>query len=488
MKRKIAFLLIFTLVFSFNTSMVFAVPNAPLVPYSEGCTTILVGKNATRDGSVLLAHNEDMGQNDVGRLWVTPAQEYDEGETVALPYTVIPQVAQTYKYWASGNWDKSAYEGDILVGLNEKGVAMACNTAWPGSKEPGIGKTGLKRYSIRQLILERATSARHAVDIITDLIDTYGQGGDMDLIYCLADPQEAWIVETTANHWVAKRVPDDGFIVVANQFTIGDDYDLASEDLVEYATEQGWWKEEEPGKLNFRKVYGKGLDYNFNKLREDMVKNALKKKVGNIGPEDLMALLRSHYEGTEKYEEPVHKNSGWAVANENRILCTDATQSGSVAHLRNDLPVEVGAALWFAMSTPCLSGFVPVFAGSDRVIPQYASTHYDFTQFSAWWNFDLIQRIVDVYGYEEFAPGIKEIWANYEAEKWEEVKELEREVVELFNKGEKDSVQKLLTQFTLEAQAKAYYTANNILKELVEKTEIGFDPSSEDWQYLLNLP
>ena len=63
---------------------------------AEGCTTILVGKNATADGSVLHGHNEDMGFTAVGRLWHVPAATHKQGDTVNVPYVTLDLPAATY--------------------------------------------------------------------------------------------------------------------------------------------------------------------------------------------------------------------------------------------------------------------------------------------------------------------------------------------------------------------------------------------------------
>jgi len=145
------------------------------------CTTILIGSQCTLDGSTMLAHNEDMGYNAVGKLWHTEAKRYKEPQRINLPY--IPyELKQTYAYWASGNAAKgeglgkkktAAYYDNVLVGMNEHGLVMACN--WMHSKEEAIAGKGINRYALRQLILETTTTAEEAVKFIGQMIETYGQ-------------------------------------------------------------------------------------------------------------------------------------------------------------------------------------------------------------------------------------------------------------------------------------------------------------------------
>ena len=154
-----------------------------LIPaMSEGCTTILAGKKATADGSVLHGHNEDMGFTAVGRLWPVPAASHEQGKKIQVPYVELDLPASTLRYWASGNAYGSSGLGiasetrpydSVLVGMNELGVTMSCN--WMYSKEENLPGKGVRRYAMRQLILERAKTARDAVKLVGDLIDAYGQ-------------------------------------------------------------------------------------------------------------------------------------------------------------------------------------------------------------------------------------------------------------------------------------------------------------------------
>ena len=70
---------------------------------SSACTTILVGKSLTTDGSVIHALNEDMGNDAVGRVWSVAPTRYEDGATLEVPYVELPQVPVTFGYWASGN-------------------------------------------------------------------------------------------------------------------------------------------------------------------------------------------------------------------------------------------------------------------------------------------------------------------------------------------------------------------------------------------------
>lgn len=211
------------------------------------CTTILIGSQCTLDGSTILAHNEDMGYNAVGKLWHTDSKTYAEPQNINLPY--IPfELKQTYAYWASGNAKTgiglgktkttSCYD-NVLVGMNEHGLTMACN--WMQSKEEAVKGKGINRYALRQLLLETNKTAKEAVEFIGSMIEKYGQADWGGLTYCLADKKEAWIIETTASQWVARKILKNEIHTVANQFTIAEHFDLHSENLFQFAIQKGWY-------------------------------------------------------------------------------------------------------------------------------------------------------------------------------------------------------------------------------------------------------
>ena len=426
---------------------------------ATACTTILVGKELTADGSVILGHNEDMGLEATGRLWWQQARSYKGNVSVYVPYINLPHPDRTHAYWASGNPKGGAGLGtsakhrpydSVLVGMNQWGVALACN--WAHSKEEAVPKKGIRRYAIRQLVLERSKTAREAVELIGSLIDEHGQADWGGLIYNLADSNEAWVVETTTYHWAAIRVPDNAIYAVANQFTISGNFDLSSRDLVQFAEARRWY---DPlhDKFSFRDAYGlsEKMDQPYDADREARIHKLLDDKRGLIGPEDIFVVLRDRYKGTDKYtlpqQTPVWRKDINKASSLSRTINTNLCQSSSVAQLRGRMPVEVGAVMWYAMANPGYSGYIPIYAGADLVPEAFSWQDSKRSPYSAWWLFKSLQLAGDC-DYESTYPIVNNFWAAHQASVAIQRQHIEENALSLIRDSNKDEAVALLSAFT----------------------------------------
>ena len=160
---------------------------------ASACSTVIVGKDASATGNIIIGHNEDNGGRILAAQYYVPAATHKKGEMIKFEEAAasIPQVEKTFGfYWAQTYDPTSASFSDGFV--NENGVTIATN-ACTGIYEDDImpTKDGGIGYGIRRLMAERATSARHAVDIAIDLLGKYGYFSE-GRTYTIADPKEAW--------------------------------------------------------------------------------------------------------------------------------------------------------------------------------------------------------------------------------------------------------------------------------------------------------
>ncbi|MGD9211321.1 MAG: C69 family dipeptidase, partial [Desulfobacteraceae bacterium] len=359
----------------------------------EKCTTIIVGKDISSDGSVLLAHNEDLGDNAAQHYIVEPRKQYAAGTTMTTYFGAeIPQVEETFAYTATTVFEESYVPGSITSGINENQVAVVNNLAYQRdaeSPEPSRGRIMWSEYT--QLALERAQSAREAVQIIGNLAYTYKNYGPGS-IFGVTDTDEGWWIEITQEgQWVAQKVKDDEASMRANAYAIGvvdfNDTDsfLYSEDLVDYAVYRGWYSQ---GEFNFTEVYASSdsISDTSNTHRQMRVNDLLTTFTPSVTPANLMSILRDHYEGTtwdstENYtRRSPHHTSEYTV-------CNLDTEVSLVCQSRSWLPAEIGGVCWRAMSAPCASAYTPWYMGMQEVPTEYQRGIQRSTSNSAYWQF-----------------------------------------------------------------------------------------------------
>lgn len=420
------------------------------------CTTVIVGKNATADGSVLIGHNEDWGAYLMPLSW-HPREKHGPGTTFKLrDGQTVPQVEETYAFiWPAAECN----------GVNEHQVAMVDNT---GScrEELFQNEKGIDLQELVTLTLERSRSAREAVLFMGGLIEMHGyrshNGQDGD-IFSIADPKEGWWMEVTIGGiWVAQRVPDDSFVVLANRFRIGEvDLDdpsrfLASSNLVDFAVRKGWHDPAQGG-LNFSRVYGtpESTRTVYNSRREwrgncllagkafDEAENPLiVKAAGKLTPRDLMALFRDHYEGT-KYDLTDGYKKGSPHRTAERTICRLATDATTVAQLRDWVPAEIGGVLWLSAGTPCSGVYVPYYLGVLEFPKPFSSLTESYDRDNAYWVFNSLQNLVDRYYGEKATFGESKMraidfvagyWKAFEDEEFATQEAIEKTALRLYEK------------------------------------------------------
>jgi len=413
----------------------------------NGCTTIMVGRKATADGSIMVGHNEDM-RADPGVLCHFPRQVHREKE-VRVRFATIPQVPETHAYWQSGCSEPTANSlhggGWALPGMNEFGVSVCCNTTYTREDVPPMGTDGTidLLFQMKTLILERARTAREGVDITTELIERYGGcSGLVDIT--IADSNEVWLLETTSRHWVARRIPDSGHHIMANQYTIHTEWDMASRDLVDYATSKGWYDPTTEQPFSFKHTYGVNLDNPSNVSREFQGQYMLTEKTGRITIKDVLTILT---------QPPIQSID---------------TQSFEVFHLRGGMPAEIGCVMWFGMSSGTTSVIVPVYAGASRVAKEYTVAGLEYDLDSAWWQFKRIQQGLypRIWEHTDDYPRIRRRLDRLQKEVFEKTADVEEKAGELLAQGKTNQAKGLLTNHTYSQLKAALRLARRIVDSI----------------------
>ncbi|MFW6160709.1 MAG: dipeptidase [Acidobacteriota bacterium] len=287
----VSLFIVFSVLFSFTGTA--DTPQESTQPYDrqmalDGCTVIIVGKEASMDGSVMSTHTCDCGVCDWTWRYV-PAADHEPGSTrkiyhidqfrnwdpkVGLKWErykddfnglEIPQVPHTY-----------AYLHGMFGYMNDQQVAIGESTI--GCRDKMENPTPTAKFDITMLTLiamERSKTAREAIKIMGELAEKHGYGHtDTGEMLAVSDPKEVWIFEIMpvgplwtpesgkpGSVWCAQRVPDDHVSVCPNESRIGEidlsnpDYFMASPNVIDFAAEQGFYDPESGEPFNWKKAY-----------------------------------------------------------------------------------------------------------------------------------------------------------------------------------------------------------------------------------------
>ena len=353
------------------------------------CDTLVALSSVTSDGNVLFAKNSDREPNEAQFVLRVPSMDYETGSHVKCTYITIPQVEHTHAIVLS----KPFWIWGGEMGANEHGVVIgneAVFTRVPQEKAPGLIGMDLLR-----LALERSSTAYDALLIITELIKKYGQAGNCGfehkMVYhnsfLICDRKEAWVLETAGREWAAVKVKD--IRSISNAITIGSEYDLASENLVQYAIDKKWCKSRDD--FHFAKCYSDFLYTTFSDAhsRQLCTMENLHSGGKDIHLEDMMNYLRSHSRSEDEADKPEQGLAGASVcmhAGWGPIRVSQTTASMVV-----ELSEDKADTLWFThTAAPCTSVFVPSWFGKSTITGVEPGAMYQAD--SDFWDHEVLHR------------------------------------------------------------------------------------------------
>ena len=368
------------------------------------CTGVYVGKDVSADGSVMIARTEDIASANSKRFIVHPASDHEPGECYTDAYGLsVPYPQHTYRYSATPA-SKHRGIGSTpygAAGFNELGVAATSTiTAYPNEKaisaDPFV-ETGLHELSANDLILSRATSARHGIEIVAEIVDKYGSGEGN--IIMTADETEAWYMEIYTGHqYAAIKLPDDMAAVIPNAYMLGEiDVDspdvIISENLVNLAKSNRFLVETN-GRINLRRTYSEkekdsnsiriwgGLRLLHGTVGADPYKTEhtlLFKPSKKITVKEVMDVTRTRYENT-KYCLDIPGNKYI------RAIATARQEECHILQIRPDLPQETACVMWLCLGNAEFAPYLPYYASAITETPVICTLDApDYSEYSMYW-------------------------------------------------------------------------------------------------------
>jgi secernin len=261
------------------------------------CDTLVALGNSTEDGSVIFGKNSDRPRSEVQLITHNPRMQYNKGEDLQCTYITIPQVSETYEILLSQPWWMWGAE----MGVNEYNVVIGNEAIH--THEP-LSDNGLLGMDLLRLGLERAKTAKGALEVITKLLEKYGQGGgcaynDTSWMYhnsfLITDPREGYVLETAGDWWVAEKIVDVRSI--SNNVSIQGKGDLRRKGIIQHAINQGYCKNEDSFDFSYSFSGVKQSKKPSLYTRGGKTTILLNENKGNITPQLMMSFLREHEAG-----------------------------------------------------------------------------------------------------------------------------------------------------------------------------------------------
>jgi dipeptidase len=461
---------------------------------SQASYAIYVGKNLTDDGSVLIGGSGD----EVSSHWleVVPANQFPAGTTVSVgvdkaanmpgEYIQIPQAAKTYRYLTMNYSEYEGFPPPITNGgLNENNVAG--RDVWSPSRPELVAmtpnpQTGPSYSDLSRIAMERAGSAREAVEIIGKLIDEYGYSTYGGNSHMFADEDEGWVLLNFAGGkglWIAERLGPDEIRVsypgdignIPLNFRDNPEYQ-GSENFIDFAVQQGWYDPEAGEPFNVTAVYGTSeVEYPRDELEQELRQSA------PIGLRKMMSAVRDPR------------------------ISKDTTGYGQVAHLRAGVRPE-NRTLWVAATGSITTPFVPYRIGVQRILPEFGKHRYltkgEATRFvTPDWQ---IQEATEFAGRtfkrlmyftcdhpDKFLPEVTEAITAFENQLIDDLVSVEETSDALFDSGHEDLALRYLTEYSSSSASSALKLGNALLGSIEARTRVLYGLRSPETDVISRL-
>lgn len=509
---------------------------------SMACTNLIVGKNASTDGSVICSYNADSYGMFTG-LYHFSASKHQVGEMRKI-----------------FDWDSNRYLGEIpeapetynVVGnMNEWQLTIGETTY--GGREEMCDSTGLIDYgSLIYITLQRAKTAREAIRVMTLLVEQYGYFSEGET-FSICDPNEAWIMELQGKGpgskgvvWVAQRIPDDCICAHANQSRIRvfpqgkfnkkqkwyevKDQCIYSADCIKFARQMGWFTGKDsdfswadtyaPADFGGRRYCDARVWSFFNRFSDDFSEYlpwALGKAPDakpmplwikanrKVSVNDIKQANRDHYEGTPLsldkegdegqgiYDAPYRPTplsfevDGKKYFNE-RPISTQQTAFAFVAQMRSWMPRQIGGVFWFGNDDPNMISYVPMYCSLFKQPDCFNTKVADDTHFSmdnAYWVCNWVSNMVYP-RYSMLFPSLKQVRDSLDNRYESNQVSIEAEAQKILNEQGSDACIKYLNDYSIrEAQSMLQSWKNLATYLIVKYNDMAVKPE-KDGQFQLS--
>ena len=397
-----------------------------------GCTTILIGKKASYDGSTMIARNDDSSNGkftakklqvihpeDMPRIYKSVLSKFEvELPENPLQYTAMPNAVEGDGMWAA-------------AGVNIENIGMtATETITSNARVLGadpLVKDGFGEEDIVMITLPYIHSAKEGIKRLGLLLEQYGTYESNGIAF--SDVDSIWYMETIGgHHWIARRVPDDSYVMMPNQFGI-DEFDfedacsneneyMCSKDLKEFI-EENHLNLSQDDHFNPRYAFGSHSDsdhvYNsprawymgryFNPATYDWDNPHGKYSPESdelpwclvpekkITPSDVKYILSSHYQGTPY--DPYGKSTESSLKGKYRTIGINRTDFVALIQLNGHKIKECQAIEWIAEGSNVFNTMVPLFAHMNTAPEYLANTTKDVSTDNFYWASRLIGALAD---------------------------------------------------------------------------------------------
>ena len=481
------------------------------------CTTILVGRKASNDGSTMIARTDD-GHFDVKKLIVVHPKDQPRKYRSRISHAEIELPDKPMRYTACPSVDPK--DGIwAATGINEANVGMTATetiTSNPRvlAADPLVeykkAKTrrekdvpgGIGEEDIVVLVLPYIRTAREGVLRLAELLEKYGTYESNGIAF--SDVNEVWWMETIGgHHWMARRVPEDSVVINPNQFGM-DGFDLedafgkreahlCSADLKEFIRDN-YLDLNRDGTFNPRNIFGsrRDMDHIYNTPRawfmgryltpeshrwdgpdaeftpeSDHIPWCLKPD-RKVAAEDVKYLLSAHYQGTP-YDPYSGRDTG--CRGMYRSIGINRTGVTSICQIRPDVPEAIRGIEWIVFGSTTFGAALPVYTNAGKM-PEYLSrVTLDTSTENLYWGSRLIGALADPW-YPSTIQNIDRYEEAVMTRGRQLIREYDRKMTET---GDFSLTEEANEKLSAMAREETIRTLNKVLATASEKMKNGFN-------------